>query len=882
MNLVQRLWNSISRKRTSEVEQEMATHFAMLEEHARNSGMAPREATIQARKRFGSQAKYLENTRDIDSAPWFSDLVQDITFAFRQMRKNVGFTFTAVSVIALGISAVTTVFSLVHAVLLNPLPFKQPDRLVYLWTPNSHFGGNVPREVSPSLPDFYDWQRLSRSFSSMTAMNEHVGNLVQAGEPRRIATAFVSSDFFKTLGVKPQLGRPISKSDQQPGYEHVALVSNALWQAQLGGKRDAIGKTITFDRQKYTVIGVMPPSFGYPKAGDVPYIHGFHRTELWAPLALDAKQKTDRTNFRVSNAAIARLRPGVSLLSAQSDLAVIEKRLNLLYPAHEFSRGWEVFVTPLVDTMLGPVSRMLWLLMASVALVLLIACGNVANLLLARVSSRTEELALRVGLGAGRARLARQMLTESLLLASMGGATGVVVSFGAVRLLSVLNPGNIPRFDQTTVNLPVLTFAAAITLFSGCVFGLIPVTAALRQDLYKTLKAGNNRTGNRPHLLSNAVVGAEVALSFTLLAAAMLLIRSYVKLDAQNTGFDRSTLTAKLELDAKYNSPEQKVAFFTRFLKRIQHLPGVIAAGAVDFIPLEQSLSFSTLEIKGEKPLSSPIDCRSVTPGYFQALGTTLLSGRFFENRDLASPGGAFIVNEAFAKVFFHGRSAIGQQARAGPGRWLPIVGVVSNLKNMTLEETPRPEIFRLYQTPFEATSMGYAIRSEVPAETLIPAMRRILHNLDPALALSDILTMRQRMADVNAKRRFQMILLTAFAVAAVLLALIGLYGVLAYSVAQRTAEIGIRMALGASRANVLHMVVRQGLKVVLLGLAVGIGSTLLLVRFIQSSLYGVTADDPITFTLIPLLVASVASCACLVPALKASRVDPAAAIRNP
>ncbi len=888
MNLFRRFWNSVfSRKLSEEIDAEMAAHLELLEAEERRKGLDEHEAWLAARKRFGSQAKHFEYTREADLAGWLGEFAQDMRFALRQMRKNLGFTLIAVSVIALGIGAVTTVYSLVHAVLLDALPYQHPERLVYLWTPNAQLGATLPQEVAPSYPDFYDWQRLNRSFSAMTVMNHRMVNLAEGGGARRVSSAFVNAGFFETLGVKPELGRAIGAEDDRPGHEHVAVIGDALWREQFGGRREAIGRMITFDRQKYTVIGVMPEAFGYPFEGDVPFLSaGFKRTSLWIPLALNARQKTDRRDFDNGDAAIARLKPGVSVEEAQSDLAAIEKGLDLLYPPEgAFARGWGMLIRPLVDTIFGPVSKMLWLLLAAVGCVLLIACGNVANLLLARVSGRRGEIALRAGLGAGRGRLARQMITESLTLAMLGGAWGVLLSFGAVRVLALMNPGNIPRFDQTAVNLPVLALAAAVTLFSGIFFGFAPALAAWRPDLNELLRSGTQKTVGSASRLRHAFIAAEVGLSFVLLAGAMLLIRSYIKLDGQNTGFVRSTLTMQLALDQKYSRPEEKIAFFLRYLDRLRGLPGVTAAGAGDSVPLEQYVHIGVVTIKGYGQTKIPINAGLITPGYFEALGTRLLAGRFFEERDLRSKTRDLIVNEAFVKAFFRGGRAIGQQVRLGPsglpGPWGEVVGVVANIKNTTLEEKARPEYFSAYRLPFEAPDMSFAVRSKVPAETLIPEARKILHELDPALALSDVRTMKERVADVNAKRRFQMVLLTAFAGLAVFLAMIGIYGVMAYSVKQRTSEIGLRMALGASQGQVLRMIVKQGLAVVLIGLAGGIGAGLLLTRVIQASLYGVPARDPVTFILVPLLVLAVACGACLLPAFEASRVDPAVAIRN-
>jgi predicted permease len=884
MSFFSKIWKSIFvRKLGDDIQQELETHLHLLEEEQRASGMNQSDAVSEARRRFGNPSRHFEATRDVSLARWLNELLQDSRFAFRQMRKNAGFTAVACLVIGLGIGAVTTIFSLVNAVLLRPLPYGDPSRLVYLWTPNPRFGGNAPRELAPNYPDFYDWQRMSRSFSSMSMLRQQTLNLGSGGRVTRVGCAFVTGEFFDTLEVKPQLGRAIQPSDDMPGRSGVVAISDALWHARFAGSPAVIGKRLTLNRDQYRIVGVMPKSFGYPFEGDIPYVTpGFGRTDVWAPLAIAAAAKTDRINFQAGDAAIARLRPGVSLQQAQTELGATEKRLDLLYK-EPLAQGWEALVVSLQETIFGPVTRLLWLLLGAVAVVLLIACGNVANLLLARVSGRLQEIALRVGLGAGRARLMRQLFTESVMLALLGGSLGVLLSFGAVRLLARLNPGNIPRFAQTSVSVHVLAIAAAITLLSGSIFSLAPMLAALRPNIGDLLKQGGNKgTAGTSNRLRHSLVIAEVALSFILLVGATLLIRSYINLQTQDHGFSSSTLTMSLPLDGRYRKPEQRTAFFMRFLAGLRRLPGVMQAGAGDDIPLDHSESIGSVQIKGRPATSDLIDSRSVTPGYIRALGMHLLSGRYLDQRDIKPVTTAVIVNQEFVNTYLRSAEPLGVQVRMTSNRpWSEIVGVVGDMKHSTLEEKPRAAFFWPYRPDFNAWSLHYALQSKLPPEVLIPSVRKLLRDLDPALALDDIHTMRERVAEASAQRRFQMVLMTSFAGLAVFLAMIGIYGVMAYAVRQRTAEIGLRMALGASSQQVLLMIVRQGLMLVLLGLAGGIAVALLLTRTLRSWLYGVPANDPLTFVSIPLLILAVAGCACLVPALQAARVDPAIAIRD-
>ncbi len=716
MSLFSKLWTSIfARKLSENIQQELEIHLNLLEEEQRARGLNQDDALTEARRRFGNPSLHFEGTRDVSLSNWFNDLSQDTRFAFRQMRRNAGFAVIAVLVIGLGIGAVTSVFSLVNAVLLRPLPYGHPSRLVYLWTPNPRLGANVPRELAPNFPDFYDWQRTSQSFSSLAMVSQRMLNLARGGNVVRIGCAFVTGRFFETLEVKPALGRVIQPSDDAPGRGDVVVISDALWRGKFAADRGVIGKRLTLNREEYTIIGVMPKSFGYPFEGDIPYVApGFGRTNIWAPLALEAGRKTDRKNFESVDAAIARLSPAVSLQEAQTELSAIESRLSPLYPEAAM-QGWQALVVPLQDTIFGPVTRLLWLLLGAVGLVLLIACGNVANLLLARVTGRLQEIAVRVGLGAGRARLMRQLFTESLALALLGGSLGVLLSLGAVRLLARLNPGNIPRFDQTSVNLQVLAVAAAISILSGALFSLAPLLAALRPNLSDLLKqSGNKGTAGTSNRFRHALVVAEVALSFVLLAGATLLIRSYLKLQAQDPGFSSSSLTMNLPLDGRYSKPEQRTAFFLRFLEGLRHLPGVMQAGAGSDIPLDHSESVGTVEIKGRQTPKDMIDSRFVTPGYIGALGMHLLSGRYFDRHDVKNIPSAVIVNQAFVNAFLGRTYPLRAQLRVSSDRpWQEVIGVVADMRHSTLEEKPRPTYFEPYRPNFDAWNLHFAVAVE-------------------------------------------------------------------------------------------------------------------------------------------------------------------------
>ncbi len=806
----------------------------------------------------------------------------DLRYGARMLAAAPGFTAVALLVTALGIGATSAIFSLVNAVLLRSLPFGNPQQLVYLWSPNRNFrGGDIPLEMAPNTPDFFDWQKLSHSFSSMAMLNERGVNFVEGGNATRIGAALVTADFFRTLEAAPKLGRSIDSKDEEPGRERVVVISEAFWKSRLRADPLAIGKQIELDRKEYSVIGVMPKGFGYPEEGDIPEAHsGFRQTDLWLPLTYTNAEQKDRKDFSSGDAAIGRLRSGISAAAAQAELKAIESRLDPLYP--EMWRGWTALVKPLVESIIGPVERMLWLMLAAVGIVLLIAISNVANLLLARITVRAHEMGIRSALGAERSRLIRQLMTESLLLSSLGGALGIGLAYAAVHVLVRLNPGNIPRFETASVDGRVLFAAFALSLASGLFFGLAPTLSASRANLNQFLRLGANRgAAGSSNQLRHAVIVVQVALSVILLVGAALLIRSYLQLQAVNPGFSPSTLTFKLSLDEKYSKPEQRTEFYKSFLTKLRTMPGVKYAGASNEIPLNQGDSMAYSQVKGFGSSKEMIENRNVTPDFRKAIGTPLLRGRDFTLHDVNAKAPVAIVNESFAKAYFHGRDPLGQELRLGIGdfsgtSWSTVVGVVADVRHLKLEEAGQPQVF-------QPTDSGdnFAVRSSAPVQTVIGAARRALRSLDPALSLQDVYTMRERITESNARRRFQTTLLTSFAGLAVALALAGLYGLMSYSVKQRTPEIGVRLAVGASRSQIMSMILRQGLGLTLAGLLLGTAAVLCLTRLVAGWLFGVSANDPLTLLAVPFFILLVAGCACLIPAWGATRTDPAEALRH-
>ena len=807
---------------------------------------------------------------------WFV-LLSDVRYGIRVLPAAPAFTAIALLVLALGIGATVSIFSIVNAVLLRSLPFDHPEKLVYLWSPNSNFKG-VPEELGPNVPDFYEWQRHTRCFSALALFGPTPLNIVQNRSVDRIGAAFVTGTFFPTLGTWPALGRALDQNDDRPGQERVAVISNSFWRSRFGASPAALGKQIQVNRHNYTVVGVMPKDFGYPVDGDVPYERsGFKQTDIWLPAAYTDNQKSNRTNFR-SAVAIGRLAPGVSAATAQAELSAIELRLQPLYP--EMWRGWTVLLTPLVETIIGPVQTMLWLLLGAVGVVLLIAISNVANLLLVRATARAHELGIRTALGAERGRIIRQLLTESLLLSLTGGSLGVVLAFAAVHVLTSLNPGDIPRFDTAAVDGRALLVAVTLSILTGVVSGLFPAISASGSEINHLLRSGGAQMGGNANRGQFALIAVEVALSVLLLVGSGLLIRSYLQLAAIDPGFSPATLTFKLNLDERYSKPEQRTAFYKSFLAKLRTIHGVEYVGASSVNPLAgESVTFAEIQGFGRTP--EVVNIRSVTPAYRKALGTPLLRGRDFDLRDVTSKASLAIVNEAFVKKYLTGRDPLDKQVRIGMGDlskmpWLTIIGIVANIRHSKLEEAGRPALFQ----PADSGD-NFAIQCRIPVVQVLTQARAALRSLDPALALEGAHTMRERMNESNARRTFQTSLLTGFAAIAVALALIGLYGLMSYAVKQRTREIAIRLAVGAPRVRILQLVLSQGLKPAALGLFIGLATALALTRLLTSWLFEIKATDPLTFVAVPAFVLLVAALACLIPAWTATRIDPIQPLRN-
>lgn len=794
-------------------------------------------------------------------------LASDLKHELRALRAIPGFTLIVLLVTALGIGAAVSVFSVVNAVLLRSLPYGHPENLVYLYTPNSHYTG-LPSEMPPNVPDVYDWKRLSRTISSFAMFMPGSSRLVEGDNVTPIATAGVSADFFKTLDVKAILGRTFNANDDQPGHELVAIMSHERWVSHFNGSPNIIGGKIQLNRKKYTVIGVMAPDFGFPFDGDVPYLGiSSRQTDVWIPLAYTVRQKTDRSGHPEAAEVVARLKSGETPGSAQSELNTVESHLNALYAPE--MQGWRVLARPLVETILGRVQQMLWTLLGVVGLVLLIAISNIAGLLLARTTSRAHELNIRTALGAERARIIRQLLTESLLLSCTGGAFGIALAYSLVRLFVNLNPGGIPRFEQASVDTRILLIAVAISIVTGLAAGLLPALSASSPRV----GAGNRVTATSRSRF--ALIVFEIALSVVLLSGAGLLIRSYLNLQAVNPGFSRSVLTFQISLDEHYATPQSHDSFYKSLLVKLQTTVGFTLVGASSEIPLTNDLGFAECEVEGYGKTPELVQVVGATPQYREAIGTPLLRGRDFIPTDIKAEN--VLINKKFSDSYFRGRDAIGGRIRLGgtPARWETVIGVLADVRDQDIAAEPKPTLFQ----PAEDGD-SFAVRANLSATQAASQIRSVIRSLDPALS-TDIKTMSERIADTNARRTFQTSILSSFAFVAVVLALVGLYGLMSFTVKQRTTEIGIRLAIGSPRSRILTLILWQGMRLTTYGLLIGLAAAVVLTRLVSSWLFQVKTTDPLTFFLVLFAVLGVAAAACLVPAWSATCIDPVETLRR-
>jgi predicted permease len=885
---LQTRFRSSCHKETKNVElnEELQFHLERQTEENIAHGMSPENARSAAQVSFGSVTGAVEDCYQARGMAWLEDFIHDLRYGFRTLVKHRSFSLVTVLTLALGIGACTAIFSLVNAVLLRSLPYGQPGRLVYLFTPSSVW--KLPAEIfGPSAGDFRDLKQQSKSFSAMTLFTQTTSNLAGNDRVERVGAAKVDADFLGTLEVAPEFGRGFDGKDEQPGKEQVAVISHALWQTVLGGRADVLGSVLRLDGKPYRVVGVMPTEFGYPHKSDLAYGNGHvETTDLWVPWAMTAQQKAERDD--PDGFTVARLKPGVSVRQAQAEMSSIMSHLDLLHNAG--TRGWGAFVKSFRDSALGPVRPLMWLLMGSVGFVLLIACGNAANLLLARAAARTHELGVRATLGARRGRLLRQLLTESLMLSAAAGLVGVGLAWLFLHALLKLNPGDIPRMDDARLDLRVMGFVVLVSVLTSVLFGMLPSLSTTRINLAEFLKSSGMRgvSGDRRRVRHGLAI-AQIALLVVLLTGTGLLLRSYAKLLSVPTGFSAATVTADVQMSSQYGNAHKRRAIFGSLIERLKSVPGVQAVGVVNELPLSDSESLSTIFVEGYPNIKKQlVEERGITRGYLSAMQTPLLEGRDFSGEDISGHRLVAIVNEAFAKKYFANEDPIGRRIRSREDAnepWITVVGVAKDVRYMSLEAPAAPLVYRSFWQVewFESSIVGayFAVRSSLPQDVVVAQIRATVKAIDPTLAIADVHTMGELVSLDTARRRFQTALLTIFSGAAMLLAMIGMYGLLAYSVRQRTGEIGIRMALGSSKAGVMRLILREGLTLLAIGLVIGVAAALLCTRLLTSFLYGVSTFDPATFVLVPLLLLAATFAACLIPSFRAAAVDPMNALRH-
>jgi putative ABC transport system permease protein len=802
-------------------------------------------------------------------------LLQDLRYGSRTLLKNPGFTTIAVITLALGIGANTAIFSIVNAVLLRPLPFPDPAALMRIYEKETDTAIRSERmEVAPA--NFLDWQRQSRTLVGIAAWGRDEQALASQDQADPVVAAFVSYNFFSVIGVNPSHGRVFTTEEDNPDRDDVALLSYELWQRRFGADPNVVGQRVNLDGSQYSVVGIMPAGFQYPRGA-----------EIWTPLALNANQTQTREAHFLQ--VIARRQPGASLAQVRAEMETIAGSLAQQYPAT--NKNWTVNVVPLLEDEVGQVRTTMLLLLCAVGLVLLIACANVSSLLIARGATRRTEITIRSTLGASRWRIVRQLLTESALLAGLGGGLGLLLALWGTDALLALSPSEIPRMQTVSVDLYALGFTLAVTMLAGMIFGLLPALQGAKINLHESLKEGGRSASIAPaqKRIFGALVVSEIALALIVLAGAGLLLNSFLRLLRVEIGVQTANLlTVEVNLpSAQYSDSEdyraRRLNFYGQVIARIRALPGVTAVGAIDSLPLGGHQRAWTFRKEGQTlaPSERPVSGFQIaTTDYFHAMGMRIRRGRAFAESDRDGSPQVAIVNESFARQFYPNEDPLGQriiirnrlEARE-------IVGVVNDIRHFGPDKSPAPEMY----VPYNQLVVGavpLVVRTKSEPEALIGAVREEIRAVDREVAIGKVRTMTQMMSATLAERRFALLLLGGFAVVALSLAAIGIYGVMAYAVTQRTREIGIRIAMGAQTSDVLKLIIKQGLSLSLIGVVVGLVGSFALTRLMTDLLFGVSATDPLTFIVIALLLAFVMLLACWIPARRATKVDPMVALK--
>ena len=811
-------------------------------------------------------------------------LWQDIRYGFRTLIKSPGFTLVALAALALGIGANTAIFSVVNSVLLRDLPYRQSDQVMVVWEQNRARGG---RNNVASLANFLDWQQQANSFQEMAAFYDATFNLTGEGNPEEIPAQVTSGNLLTMLGTEPALGRVYTKEEAEPGRDDVIVISHGLWQRRFGGVADIVGKKISLNGENVTVLGVMPQGFKwFMKEGS----RTGKAAEIWTPTNF-ASVLNGPTKGRGRFITVAgRLKPGVTHEQAQVEMSTIASRLEQQHA--QFNTNMGIHVVPVHEQLAGEIKLALYVLLGAVGFVLLIACANVANLMLARASSRQSEFSIRTALGAGRGRIMRQLLTESVLLSVLGGALGLIIALWGVDALVALSPPNMLGTEKIGLSLPVLAFTFVVSLLTGVVFGLVPTLEVTRLNLNESLKetGKSNMSSRRSRRLSSGFVVAQVALALVLLIGSTLMIKSFLRLQAVDPGFQtENLLTLRVTVPtSKYSEDNQVVAFHRQALERLKSLPDVRSVGAVSALPFGGNLGARTSFWIEGRPAPPPgqelsTDVRVTDENYFETIGIPVLSGRGFTEQEAKEDRRTIIVNESMARQHFPGQNPIGQYLRVQmmpDPQPMEIIGVVADAKYKTLEGPPHPMVYWAHPQ-LVYSEMTYVVRTNGDPMNLAAAVRREIQTIDKDQPVADVRTMQSWIDELTARSRFGTLLLTIFAGLALVLAAIGIYGMMSYSVTQRTHELGIRIALGAKTLDVLKLILGRGLALTLVGIVLGLAASFILTRFLSSLLFGVSATDPVTFAGLSLLLTAVALLACYVPTRRAMKVDPMVALRD-
>lgn len=871
-----RLLGSFRRQRfDAGIEEEFQSHLQMLADRFVSQGMTKAEALRAAKQQFGGVAQVEEELRERSGLAFLASLWQDLRYGLRMLRKSPGFAAVVILTLGLGIGANTAIFSVVDAVMLRPLPFQKPNQLVVVWhtPPQKSFPGVHRFVVSPA--NYLDWSRQNDVFTAMSAIGFNRANLTGMTQPESVQQRLVSYDFFSMLGVLPIAGRTFTATDDQPGHGNVAILNWAFCQGHFGAATNALGKIIHLDDKAYTVIGVMPPSFDFP-----------FQTRLWTPLAWTDKESAVRDDHNYI--VIARMKPGVDEAKAQADMTTISRRLAQQYPTDD--AGWGALVVPLRDLVAGSIGPALLVLFGAVGFVLLIACANVANLLLTKALGRDREMAIRAALGASRKRIARQVLSETALVSVAGGIVAVLLARFVVAAIGTFIAGQLPLSIEIGLNGWVLAFTFAICVLTAIIAGVAPAWHLTKTNLNESLKQSSGKTSpdSRGRRARNSLVASEVALSLVLLVGAGLAIETLYLLRQVNPGTDpHNVLTVPLAISQKrYPAVSQQTNFFQQTLQRVRVLPGVVDAAAADSLPLTDG-STQPVQVEGQPPEAMAdqpeVAVRVISPGYFSAMHIPIIQGRDFTDADKAGAESVVLVSESFARRFWPHENPIGRHVGLtfSPGPPRTVIGVVGDVKLNGLDVTqPVQTVYSAMLQNDISTLMTLVVRTATPPTSLTSAITGAVHQVDPQVPVTGVLTMDDIVDQSLSQQQLNMTLLAIFGGLALLLAAIGIYGVQAYAVRHRVREIGIRLALGAQPRDVLRQIIGQGLFLTGIGICGGLVVAIGLTRLMASQLYGVSATDPLTLAGVVVVLTLVALAACYIPARRAMKVDPTVALR--